>query len=62
MDGIEAGPATGEDAAAPERTMMVSTMPMTRAASVSTGPDPPLREVKKELLATRLLKDTGGFR
>src|SRR6266566_52810 len=42
LEGADAGAEDGEET--PGRTMMVSTMPIMRVASVRTGPEPPLRE------------------
>lgn len=52
LDGIECG----DDVVDAERdlTTMVSTMPITRAASVKMGPVPPFKPKKKELFLVRV--------
>jgi hypothetical protein len=58
---MEAG---AEDAKLDEfgRTTMVSTIPMSRAASLRTGPAPLLREEKKLLFVAKLATEMAGFR
>ena len=61
LEGTEEGAESGVDVD-PERTTIVSTIPIMRAASVSVGPEPLQSREKKELLCIKLEKETGGLR
>lgn len=61
LDGMDGGADDAEDDEV-DLTTIVSTVPMTRAASVSSGPRPLFRDAKKGLCLIKLLHDIAGLR